>query len=130
MFIHIFVLQFPTFERKYKSTCVFYKNENVLLNPSHSTADSFKSHFWSPFVSIFQFNPSSVFPAYICPRTPDIVLRHFLTTRANPEDKACFCEKQTSKNIENILKKRICWFTKWNSSKKLFCPPPPSSLAP
>lgn len=41
---------------------------------------------------IFQFNPSSVYPEHIWPRTPDTAPRHFLTTRENPEDKACFCE--------------------------------------
>ena len=44
------------------------------------------------FIFIFQFNPSSVYPEHIWPRTPDTAPRHFLTTRENPEDKACFCE--------------------------------------
>ena len=88
-------------------------------------------YFLNPFVFIFQFNPSSVYPAYICPRTPDIVLRHFLTTRANLEDKACFCEeakdfwkphKKSKKKIFWKKKKKntthlLNWFTN-NSSKK------------
>ena len=47
---------------------------------------------FTKFIFIFQFNPSSVYPEHIWPRTPDTAPRHFLTTRENPEDKACFCE--------------------------------------